>query len=112
MDAIEVLKTRRSVRAYERKTVPKAIIEEIIDCGRLAASANNAQPWEFLVVTDPDMLRRIAKAKLSRCARCGSRSHWFCKHPRSAFRWPASGVARADFFGQCTGCIPGLRSTL
>ena len=62
MDAIEVLKTRRSVRAYERKTVPKAIIEEIIDCGRLAASANNAQPWEFLVVTDPDMLRRIAKA--------------------------------------------------
>jgi nitroreductase len=62
MDAIEVLKTRRSVRAYERKTVSKAIIEEIIDCGRLAASANNAQPWEFLVATDPDMLRRIAKA--------------------------------------------------
>jgi nitroreductase len=61
MDAIEVLKTRRSVRAYKREPIPKAIIEEIIDCGHLAASANNSQPWEFVVVTNPDLLRRIAK---------------------------------------------------
>ncbi len=60
MDAIEVLKTRRSVRAYKRDPVPKNIIEDIVDCGRLAPTAVNIQPWEFVVVTDHGMLRRIA----------------------------------------------------
>jgi len=60
MDAIEVLKTRRSVRAYTRAPVPRKIIEDIVDCGRLAPTANNVQPWEFVVVTDPERLRRIA----------------------------------------------------
>jgi len=61
MDAIEVLKTRRSVRAYRTEPVPKIILEEILDCGRLAATANNIQPWEFVVVTEPPMLHRIAE---------------------------------------------------
>jgi nitroreductase len=60
MDAIEVLKTRRSVRAYTRAPVPRKIIEDIVDCGRLAPTANNVQPWEFVVITDPELLRRIA----------------------------------------------------
>jgi len=60
MDAIEVLKTRRSVRAYKAEPVPRKIIEDVIDCGRLAATAVNIQPWEFVVVTEPAMLRKIA----------------------------------------------------
>jgi len=60
MDAIVALKTRRSVRAYERRPVPRDIIEDVIDCGRLAPSANNVQPWEFVVVTEAGMLRRLA----------------------------------------------------
>ncbi len=61
MDAIEVLRTRRSVRAYTGKPVPREIVEDVVDCGRLAATAVNVQPWEFVVVTDPELLRRIAK---------------------------------------------------
>jgi nitroreductase len=61
MDAIEVLKTRRSVRAYTNAPVPRETIEDIIDCGRLAATAINIQPCEFVVVTEPEMLRRIAE---------------------------------------------------
>jgi len=37
-------------------------IEDIVDCGRLAATAGNIQPWEFVVVTDPEVLRSIAKS--------------------------------------------------
>ena len=44
MDAIEVMKTRRSVRAYIGAPVPKETIEDVIDCGRLAATAINIQP--------------------------------------------------------------------
>ena len=61
MDAIETLKTRRSVRAYQRKAVPRKIVEDIIDCGRLAATAVNIQPWEFVVVTNREALGTIAK---------------------------------------------------
>jgi len=61
MDAIEVLKTRRSVRAFRRDPVPREIMEDVIDCGRLAATAINIQPWEFVVVTQQEMLRRIAE---------------------------------------------------
>jgi nitroreductase len=62
MDALEVLRTRRSVRTYRPDPVAKDTIETIIDCGRLAASAINIQPWEFVVVTDPEMRRQIAAA--------------------------------------------------
>ena len=61
MDAIEALKTRRSIRAYTAEPVPKEIIEDLVDCGRLAATALNKQPWEFVVVTDPTLRAEIAQ---------------------------------------------------
>lgn len=60
MDAIEALKGRRSIRRYEVKPVPKEIIEQIVDAARLAPSANNIQPWEFIVVTEQESRTRIA----------------------------------------------------
>jgi nitroreductase len=62
MDCIEALKTRRSIRAYTGEPVAREAIEDIIDCGRLAATAVNIQPWEFVVVTETEMLRAIARA--------------------------------------------------
>ena len=60
MEAIEALKGRRSVRVYQEKPVPKEVIEEIIDTARLAPSANNIQPWEFIVVTDSATRKKVA----------------------------------------------------
>jgi len=60
MDAIEALKTRRCVRAYLNKPVPREIIEDLVDCGRLAASAINIQPCEFVVVTDAAVRQQLA----------------------------------------------------
>jgi nitroreductase len=62
MDCIEALKTRRAVRAYTGQPVSREVIADIIDCGRLAATGRNEQPWEFVVVTDPEILRAIAQA--------------------------------------------------
>ncbi len=62
MDAIQVLKTRRCVRAYTSEPVTRDQIAEIVDCGRLAASAINIQPWEFVAISDQDVLCRIAMA--------------------------------------------------
>jgi|WetSurMetagenome_2_1015567.scaffolds.fasta_scaffold178122_1 nitroreductase len=62
MEAIEALKTRRSVRQFKQEEVPGELIETIVECGSLAASAINIQPWEFVVVTDGTMRQKIAHA--------------------------------------------------
>lgn len=61
MDALECLKTRRSVRSYRTDPVSQEVVLEILDCGRLAPTARNDQPWEFVVVTDRAMRARIAQ---------------------------------------------------
>lgn len=62
MDAIEALKTRRCVRSFKPDPLKKETIEDLIDCGRHAATARNEQPWEFVVVTDPALRKQIADA--------------------------------------------------
>lgn len=60
MDGLTVIKTRRSVRSYQKKPIPREVLEDIIDCARFAPSANNRQPWEFVVVTDAPMRKKLA----------------------------------------------------
>ena len=61
MDALTAIAARRSVRKFNSKPVPKDILEKIVDAGRLAPTARNEQPWEFIVVTDRDMLKKIGE---------------------------------------------------
>jgi nitroreductase len=58
-DAIEILRSRRSIRNYTQEAVPQNIIEEVIDCARLAPTAMNDQPWDFIAVTKRDLLEQI-----------------------------------------------------
>jgi nitroreductase len=60
-DIIEAMKTRRSIRTYTSQPVERKIIEEIIDCARLAPTSMNDQPWDFIVITGKDDLARIPK---------------------------------------------------
>jgi nitroreductase len=60
MDAIDALKTRRSVRSYQPHPIPRQVLADLVDCGRLAASAINIQPWEFVVVTSREGLEAVA----------------------------------------------------
>lgn len=61
MDAIECLKTRRSRRRYIAEPIAREVIEDIVDCGRLAPTARNDQPWEFVVVEDQATRDRLAE---------------------------------------------------
>ena len=61
MEAIKALKTRRSKRKFLSTRVTKKVVEDIIDCGRLAPSALNIQPVEFIVVTKAKIRKRIAE---------------------------------------------------
>ncbi len=60
MDAITCLTTRRSVRQYEDRAIPRETLIEIVDAARLAPSATNRQPWEFVIVTEQRALQALA----------------------------------------------------
>lgn len=62
MDVFEAIRTLLAVREYEQRPVPDDVITRILEAGRLTASGMNAQPWHFVVVRDPAMLRRLAAA--------------------------------------------------
>lgn len=75
MDILEAIRERRSVRAYKTDPVSRDIIEEILRLAINAPSANNLQPWEFVVVTDEEkerLSRILLKAYLEKQISCGS----------------------------------------
>ncbi len=59
MDTLEAIRTRRSIRRFTGDPIPREDLETIVDAGRLAASGYNAQPWEFVVVTDRALIEKL-----------------------------------------------------
>lgn len=58
---LKLIRSRRSVRQYESRPVPDAMIEQVLEAGRWAPSANNQQPWAFVVVRDRQLVRLVAQ---------------------------------------------------
>ncbi|MCH7613191.1 MAG: nitroreductase family protein [Candidatus Marinimicrobia bacterium] len=62
LDFLELMKSRRSVRDFSDKPVPKDIIENIIKTAASAPSGANKQPWKFVVVENPEIKKQICIA--------------------------------------------------
>ncbi len=59
MDALEVIFTRRSIRRYTSEPVTADDVKTILEAGMNAPSANNRQPWHFIVVDKREKLNAI-----------------------------------------------------
>lgn len=57
MELETVINNRRSTRHYIDKEIDKKDIEKILKCGILAPSAQNRQPWHFIVIKDDKELK-------------------------------------------------------
>jgi nitroreductase len=51
MDTLLAIASRREVREYEPRELPREVEERILDAGRLAGSSKNRQPWRFHVIS-------------------------------------------------------------
>jgi len=58
----QVLRSRRSVRRYQDRPIPRELLAEVLDLARWSPSAHNRQPWRFAVVTTPAMRDQLAAA--------------------------------------------------
>ena len=60
---LQLVLSRQSDRAYDKeRPVEAEKLERIIEAGRMAPSACNAQPWKFVVITDRELALKIGKA--------------------------------------------------
>ncbi|MCK4715326.1 MAG: nitroreductase family protein [Candidatus Marinimicrobia bacterium] len=73
MEFRELIKTRESVRNYDsKKSIPRDVLNRILEAGRLAPSAANRQPWKFLLISSTEMLNKV---------RMCYKGEWFRKAP-------------------------------
>lgn len=63
MDFLQLVASRQSDRAYDAsRPVEPEKLYQILEAARLAPSACNAQPWKFVVITEPSLARQVGKA--------------------------------------------------
>jgi nitroreductase len=61
MDVLEAIRARRSIRKYTGDPVPEEMLNKILEAGRWAPSANNSQPWNFIILRDKKLKKEIAE---------------------------------------------------
>lgn len=67
MDLKEAIKSRRSIRKFENRTIDNRIIEEILYYGSLAPSGKNRQPWRFVIIQeDAELKSEIANIMIKK----------------------------------------------
>ncbi|HKL20800.1 MAG TPA: nitroreductase family protein [Tichowtungia sp.] len=68
----ELAKQRVSIRSYTKRPVSKKMLQQVLEAGRLAPTACNYQPFQFVVVKDPENLAALAE---------GYPAPWFAEAP-------------------------------
>jgi nitroreductase len=60
ISAWDAIRSRRNVRGYAGRTIIADDLDQILEAARRSPSSQNSQPWDFVVVTDRDLLGRLA----------------------------------------------------
>jgi nitroreductase len=61
METWDAIRARRNVRAYEERPIPPEHLDRILEAARRTPSSTNQQAWDFVVVTERERLRELAK---------------------------------------------------
>jgi nitroreductase len=61
MNTWDAITSRRDVREFEDRPLTDDELDRILDAGRRAPSSRNWQPWDFVLVSDREQLRELAK---------------------------------------------------
>jgi nitroreductase len=60
---IDLLRSRRSIRQFEKRPVEQEKVELLVESALRSFSSRGFNPWEFIVVETPDLLRKLSLAK-------------------------------------------------
>jgi nitroreductase len=60
---IELLRRRRSIRIFSAANIDPEAVETLIEAALRAPSSRGINPWEFILIDNPEMLSKLSKAK-------------------------------------------------
>jgi len=60
-DILQLMKERRSIRAFKEDPIPDEAIEKILEAARWCQSASNTQPWRFIVIKNKDLIKKLSR---------------------------------------------------
>ena len=60
-DVLKPIFDRRSIRAYEDQPVPERTVRDLLEAAMAAPSAVAKDPWDFITITDSEMLKKVAE---------------------------------------------------
>jgi nitroreductase len=60
VDTYLAVASKRDWRSYADRPIPEDVVERVLDAGRLAGSAVNRQPWQFVVVESAEIREQLA----------------------------------------------------
>ena len=63
MSLVDLILKRRSVRRYAKKRVAKEVLSKVLEAGRQAPSADNVQPWHFIVLKDSSIREKMSRGR-------------------------------------------------
>jgi len=58
---MEIIKARRSVRAYQDKPLPKQVVKDILEAAQYAPTARNLMELEYKVITNKSLINRLSE---------------------------------------------------
>jgi nitroreductase len=108
----EAMETQRAIRRLKTDPVDDEILRRVIELALKAPTGSNAQNWEFIVVRDPEVKRRLARLNRQAWRLYGGLGRRFNRDPRmervlDAVQW------QADHFEEIpviiVACLKGMR---
>ena len=61
IDLFEAIYSQRQITRYKPDPVPQSALQQMIDAAVRAPNGGNTQPWEFVVVNDPDTVQQLGE---------------------------------------------------
>ena len=95
MDVFEAVQKRKLQRSYLSKPVTRETLEKLLEAARLSPSANNIQPWHFIVVTDAKKRKSLSKGLYARFLKDVPAVIVLCGDEKASPEWYVLDVALA-----------------
>jgi len=57
----DAIRSRRNVREFSSQPLDQATLDRVLEAGRRTPSSRNWQPWDFVVVTDPELRSKLSQ---------------------------------------------------
>ncbi|MCX7926871.1 MAG: nitroreductase family protein [Candidatus Omnitrophica bacterium] len=71
MEILNLIKNRLTVREYKKEKIPSKKLQQIIEAGIWSSSVHGFQPWEFIIVSNPKIIKRVGRVIANKAKKIG-----------------------------------------